>query len=74
MIIPTTMLLALGYDDLGNNLNLLCRDDLEAIEAGQYLRASGEMVCRKCGCIYYDHPNVQGALWLRRACEGLVKL
>ena len=63
----------LGYDEHGNCEALLSEIDRQALEEGQYPRASGEVQCR-CGTIYYDHPRVQGALWLTRTCDGLRKL
>lgn len=73
---------ALGYDDLGNCPALLHPDDKKRIEGelpnGRYglsgvPRAGGDSPC-KCGFILYHHPQVQGALYLTRTCEGIVKL
>lgn len=64
---------AFGYDALGNAEHLLAPLDRERLEEGEYLRVAGEADC-VCGLRYRLHPPVQGALWLRRGCEGLVKL
>ena len=72
---PTSMLMEIGYDEsTGNCPELLAEKDRRDIEAGHYLRVSGEAECARCGYKYRMHPRVQGALWLRRACTGLVKL
>lgn len=73
MPMPTFMREALGYDEMGNNPALLTRDDALALREGTWRRAAGETLCR-CGAAYYVHPPCQGALWLVRTCEGLVKL
>lgn len=65
----------MGYDTMGNNPRLLCEADRKKLEAGEYSHASGDAVCRHCLSPFYDHPSVQGALWLTRTCSGdLVKL
>lgn len=65
---------SLGYDDFGNHPDLLAAKDKQDIEAGRYTRVSHMASC-KCGYLMHQHPQVQGALWLRRTCEGiLVKL
>jgi len=69
----TQMADAFGYDHMGNAPHLLAELDRITIDAGLTPRAGGEALC-VCGCPYYLHPQVQGALWLRRACTGLVKL
>lgn len=75
---PPATLYALGYDDMGNCPRLLTESDRRAIDAGAYLRVGGEALCPECGQPYRVHPEVQGALWLRRACaprgDKLVKL
>lgn len=49
--------------------------DKHRIDHGDYVRASGDVMCKVCGHIYYDHPVVVGFEWLRRACDGrLLKL
>jgi hypothetical protein len=63
----------LGYDSLGNAPHLLCPNDKIAIESGDYKRVGGEALCT-CGLPYNLHPPVQGALYLTRSCQGLVKL
>lgn len=77
-----SVLYSLGYDDMGNNPSLLHPDDKAMIDGdkpnGRYgctgvPRAGGDSVC-KCGYINYMHPPVQGALYLTRTCEGIVKL
>lgn len=77
-----SILHSLGYDDMGNHAGLLHPSDKAIMdgeaENGRYgrtgvPRAAGEAVC-KCGYIYYHHPAVQGALYFRRTCEGIVKL
>lgn len=50
-------------------------DRIRVDKLGDWHRASGEVVCEVCGCVYYDHPPVTGYEWLRRTCAGkLVKL
>lgn len=71
---PHEVLATLHYDSFGNNPDLLTRADKRNIDAGRYLRASGDFECRCCGFPLRHHPRVQGALWLTRGCEGLVKL
>jgi hypothetical protein len=75
-------LYSLGYDDWGNNAELLHPNDKAVIHGeavnGRYgktgvPRAGGDNVC-KCGYIFYQHPPVQGALYFTRTCEGIVKL
>lgn len=65
---------ALGYDDLGNNPDLLCDKDRIALDTGNWIRASGDATCKLCGSLYRIHPPVQGCLALIRGCDGLVKL
>lgn len=49
--------------------------DLIRIERGDYVRASGNVTCDVCGCLYFDHAGVAGFEWLTRACDGrLLKL
>jgi len=49
--------------------------DQHRIDHGDYVRASGETYCKICGHMNYDHPQVVGFEWLRRACDGkLLKL
>lgn len=64
---------SLGYDDMGNNPQLLLDTDKQAIENGKFTRVHQDVSCT-CGYAYRLHPQVQGALWLRRACTGLVKV
>ena len=71
---PTEVLESLGYDQFGNNASLLCMSDFESLEEGKYERVSGDSICKKCKLPYMLHPEVQGALWLRRGCNGLVKI
>ena len=69
------MLAALGYDSYGNNSHLLAPSDAAALEEGDYTRADGNTICEHCQAPYRTHPQVQGALWLRRICPNeLVKL
>lgn len=71
----SSTLIGLGYDDLGNAPHLLHPDDKAKLDRGDYLRrTSGECLCPKCEMPYRLHPPVQGALWLNRGCENLVKL
>lgn len=65
--------IGLGYDEQGNNPDLLAPVDLQALEAGKWRRADQAVICR-CGLPFAIHPRVQGALWLVRTCDGLVKL
>lgn len=64
---------AFGYDCMGNSPKLLAEADRIALEAGVQ-RASGDCECLVCGVDFYRHPQVQGALWATRTCEGIVKL
>lgn len=51
------------------------KPDLIRVDRGDYVRASGEVVCEICGCKYWEHPTVHGFEWLHRACDGrLLKL
>lgn len=60
----------LQHDDMGNAPHLLSAADTERLEAGDYRRASGDVVCETCGKLYYDHPLLVGALWLNVLCDG----
>lgn len=71
---PTATLHALGYDEFGNAHHLLTEADRRALNEGLFHRADGDALCRVCGQPYRVHPEVQGALWLKRACDCLVKL
>lgn len=80
---PTSILYSLGYDDWGNNSDLLHPNDKAIIdgeaENGRYgksgvPRAGGRAECGKCGFLLEYHPKVQGALYFTRSCEGIVKL
>jgi hypothetical protein len=65
----------LGYDNMGNNPRLLCEADRKKLEAGEYSRADGRIICIHCKLPFSLHPAVQGALWLNRSCDGdLIKL
>ncbi|HRP25373.1 hypothetical protein [Thauera sp.] len=71
----TQQLEAFGYDAYGNAPDLLAPKDAEAIENGSWQRADQHATCEHCGLFYRQHPEVQGARWLRRTCRaGLVKL
>lgn len=72
-MMTTVMQENFGYDPDGNAPHLLAPQDAEALERGDFLRVAGESQC-KCGSLHRHHPPVQGALWLVRSCEGLVKL
>lgn len=78
-----SILYALGYDDMGNNPDLLHPDDKAKIEGeaenGRYgktgvPRAGTHADCLVCGYPLSMHPRVQGALYFTRGCEGIVKL
>ena len=73
-LMPTKMSEALGYDDFGNNIKLRAEVDHLRIERGDIHRVSGESPCPMCDVEYRLHPPVQGALWLHRGCDMLVKL
>uniref|UniRef100_A0AB74UM69 Uncharacterized protein n=1 Tax=Caulobacter phage BL57 TaxID=3348355 RepID=A0AB74UM69_9VIRU len=63
------------HDEYGNAEHLLSDADYAVILAGTWRRVSGDNLCGHCGKLYYDHPQVIGALWLTRICNGsLVKL
>ncbi len=69
----TEMQRHLGYDEDGNHPDLLAPADADALENGTWRRADQAVEC-VCGSAFWTHPRVQGALWLVRTCEGLVKL
>lgn len=49
--------------------------DKHRVDHGDFARAGGDVTCKVCGHVYYDHPVVVGFEWLRRACDGrLLKL
>lgn len=51
------------------------KPDAIRVDNGDWKRASGDVQCTKCGCLYYDHARVVGFPWLKRLCNGdLVKL
>lgn len=56
------------HDAFGNAPELL--DPKHAAKMESMYRAGGDVVCQKCGKVYYDHPNVVGALWLIELCNG----
>ena len=58
------------HDEFGNCTELRKPEHHAKIEACDTYRAGGDMVCDKCGKIYYDHPYVLGALWLKELCNG----
>lgn len=62
------------HDDYGNAPHLLSPEDKEIIESGTFRRVGGDAECPICHKPNYKHPQVLGALWLRRGCEGLMKL
>jgi len=63
------------HDDLGNCEALLDPKHKAKLDACDFYRAGGDKQCETCGKVYYDHPNVVGALWLTEICSGeLVKL
>jgi len=51
------------------------KPDIIRVDRGDYVRASGMVLCEICGVAYFDHAPVQGFEWLHRACDGrLLKL
>jgi hypothetical protein len=51
------------------------KSDAVRVSRGDYVRVSGDIECRVCGCDYYSHAVVQGFTFLRRGCDGrLLKL
>jgi len=51
------------------------KPDQIRMERGDWSRASGDVVCDYCSCLYYDHPQVPGYPFIRKLCNGrLVKL
>ena len=60
------------HDSYGNASHLLSTKDKEALEQGNWQRASGECVCFTCGKAYWQHPMVLGALWLHRVCGNIL--
>ena len=71
--IPKPIRENLGYDAHGDNPDLLLPADRAVIMSGGVRRTGGAVLCR-CGLYYHQHPCVQGALYLLRTCEGIVKL
>ena len=72
---PSSTLAGLGYDDLGNAPHLLHPDDKAKLDRGEYNRRGGANVhCPVCDVPYWMHPPVQGALFIIRGCDQLVKL
>lgn len=62
------------HDHMGNCEELQSVEVKAKLEAGDWRRVSGDVICKKCGKIGYDHPRVMGALWLNVLCDGsLVK-
>jgi len=48
---------------------------VEAIEAGNFVRVSGEVECVVCNKVYFDHPRIEGYTWLSLLCDDrIVKL
>lgn len=65
----------LWHDEWGNNPDLLSPMDQHMLEEGLWSRAHGDCECVDCDKPYWKHPQVLGATWLRRICDGrLVKL
>jgi hypothetical protein len=63
------------HDDMGNCDDFLAPEDEAVLDAGTWFRASGDCECAVCAQSYWKHPQVLGALWLHRLCDGeLVKL
>lgn len=63
------------HDQQGNNPYLLSEQDHHMIEEGLWTRAHGDCECVDCDLPFWKHPQVLGATWLRRLCDGrLVKL
>jgi hypothetical protein len=51
------------------------KPDKKRIDEGDYRRASGLVICRRCRYPFFDHPVVPGFEWLHRLCDGrFVKL
>ncbi len=63
------------HDEHGNAEHLLSPEDKEKVDEGDFTRAGGDSICPVCDMPYFSHPNVVGALWLTKLCDGrLVKL
>lgn len=45
-------------------------EDLKKINDHDMYRASGNVVCDKCGKIYYKHPMIKGYSFLTKLCNG----
>lgn len=71
---PDSMLPYLGYDAMGNNLDLVAEVDRKHLIEYGIRRSPGDVVCKKCKFEYRYHPKVQGMLYLTRTCEGIFKL
>lgn len=46
------------------------RIDRLRIDRGDMVRVGGDIECSVCGFAYYDHPQIAGASFLKRACDG----
>lgn len=58
------------HDTWGNAPFLLERKAQLALDHGTWFRTSGDLICPYCNKDYYSHPQVIGALWLRKICTG----
>lgn len=56
--------------------NPLTKDKVEKkLGVGDFIRASGDVVCKKCGFPYKNHPSANGAGYMNELCDGtLIKL
>jgi hypothetical protein len=63
------------HDEQGNAPDLMPEEErVRVFDHGDWKRVSGGVRC-SCGKLYYDHPQVLGALWLTRLCDNsFVKL
>ena len=72
---PISYDLYVQHDELGNAPHLLSAEDKALIDSGDTPRVCGQVICVHCGREYNDHPEVIGALWLTKLCDGrIVKL
>lgn len=58
------------HDSNGNNFDLIDPAIEVRMENGEIQRASGEVICAKCGLTYYQHPRILGVLYLALGCNN----
>jgi hypothetical protein len=48
----------------------MCERAARLVPIPEWYRANGDVLCRHCGRVYYEHPNAVPHLWLRLVCDG----